>query len=216
MTLDKRICRIGGVDVRVPPPATLTAQPYEPVTYCYTVTNTGGKTLNNILIRDDNGTPNFLADDFIVHYHVAAVARCEPVLPGHGRPGRHDDRDCQRGSRHRRGGHCRHEPAWHDRTVPRRERVHQGHLPPGLRNQRQHLRHRRHRVAGRPQVRQFDRQRQDWSSACSTTTATWSSTSTSTPSRRGRGSPGPRRAGPVPTRIRRDTARWDRSVVKAK
>src|SRR5436190_389015 len=33
--------------------------PYQPVTYTYTVTNTGGTTLTNIVVTDDNGTPNF-------------------------------------------------------------------------------------------------------------------------------------------------------------
>jgi hypothetical protein len=40
--------------------------PGNPVTYSYTVTNTGGTTLTNIKIVDDNGTPTITADDFTV------------------------------------------------------------------------------------------------------------------------------------------------------
>lgn len=46
----------------VPP----TIAPYEMVTYGYTVTNTGGATLTNIVVTDDNGTPATLSDDFTV------------------------------------------------------------------------------------------------------------------------------------------------------
>ncbi|MDD5544844.1 MAG: hypothetical protein PHX83_16885 [Acidobacteriia bacterium] len=45
-------------------PTTATAG--HPVTYTYTVTNTGGLTINNITITDDNGTPGYTADDFVV------------------------------------------------------------------------------------------------------------------------------------------------------
>ena len=43
-----------------------TVAPYEPVTYSYKVTNTGGTTLTNILVTDDNGTPMYAGDDFTV------------------------------------------------------------------------------------------------------------------------------------------------------
>ena len=36
------------------------------VTYTYTVMNTGGQTVNNISVIDDNGTPGNTADDFVV------------------------------------------------------------------------------------------------------------------------------------------------------
>jgi len=36
------------------------------VTWTYQVTNTGGETLNNILVKDDNGTPGNTSDDFTV------------------------------------------------------------------------------------------------------------------------------------------------------
>ena len=40
--------------------------PYDPVTYSYTVTNTGGTTLTSINVTDNNGTPAFAGDDFTV------------------------------------------------------------------------------------------------------------------------------------------------------
>ena len=40
--------------------------PFQLVTYTYTVTNTGGTTLTNIVVRDDNGTPTDASDDFTV------------------------------------------------------------------------------------------------------------------------------------------------------
>jgi len=43
-----------------------TIAPYEMVTYSYKVTNTGGTTLTNIVVTDDNGTPAFAGDDFTV------------------------------------------------------------------------------------------------------------------------------------------------------
>ncbi len=63
--------------VTVAPPAlpgiaiTKTASPTNPVpfqlvTFTYTVTNTGGTTLTNIVVTDDNGTPGNTSDDFTV------------------------------------------------------------------------------------------------------------------------------------------------------
>jgi hypothetical protein len=43
-----------------------TIAPYESVTYSYTVCNCGGTTLNNVVVRDDNGTPDETSDDFVV------------------------------------------------------------------------------------------------------------------------------------------------------
>ena len=40
--------------------------PFDQVTYTYTVTNTGGVTVNNIVVTDDNGTPTIPGDDFTV------------------------------------------------------------------------------------------------------------------------------------------------------
>ena len=43
------------------------ANPGQPVTYYYAVTNTGYVTVNNINISDDNGTPADPSDDFVVN-----------------------------------------------------------------------------------------------------------------------------------------------------
>lgn len=40
------------------------AAPNTPVTYTYAVKNTGGVALGNIVVKDDNGTPNYAGDDF--------------------------------------------------------------------------------------------------------------------------------------------------------
>jgi hypothetical protein len=40
--------------------------PNASVTYSYTVTNTSGLTLNNVVVTDDNGTPGFVLDDVTV------------------------------------------------------------------------------------------------------------------------------------------------------
>ncbi len=42
------------------------AAPFQPVVYTYRVTNTGGTTLTNIKVTDDNGTPTMPEDDFVV------------------------------------------------------------------------------------------------------------------------------------------------------
>lgn len=51
-----------------------TVAPYQLVTYTYVVTNTGGTTLNNIKVVDDNATPNDPNDD----YTVGTVASLAP------------------------------------------------------------------------------------------------------------------------------------------
>ena len=64
----------GEIDSSVPVPgftlaktaSTQSAQPYQPVTYSYTVTNTGGTTLTGIVVTDNNGTPGLPSDDFTV------------------------------------------------------------------------------------------------------------------------------------------------------
>jgi len=43
-----------------------TALPFEPVTYTYVVKNTGGVPLYDIVVKDDNGTPDYAPDDFTV------------------------------------------------------------------------------------------------------------------------------------------------------
>jgi hypothetical protein len=40
--------------------------PFQKVTYTYTVKNTGNVTLTNLTVTDDNGTPNYKGDDFTV------------------------------------------------------------------------------------------------------------------------------------------------------
>ena len=50
-------------------PASITLTPGQPfplVTFTYTVTNTGGATLTNIVVTDDNGTPADKSDDHVV------------------------------------------------------------------------------------------------------------------------------------------------------
>ncbi len=46
--------------------ATAQATPGQPVTYTYKVTNTGDVTLTDVTVTDDNATPEFGADDFVV------------------------------------------------------------------------------------------------------------------------------------------------------
>jgi len=42
------------------------ANAFQAITYTYVVTNTGSNTLTNIVVTDDNGTPNYAEDDFTV------------------------------------------------------------------------------------------------------------------------------------------------------
>jgi hypothetical protein len=57
-----------------PPPPSLTksvspsnlSNPFGTVTYTYTVTNPSGVTLTNVKVVDDNGTPGYTGDDFVV------------------------------------------------------------------------------------------------------------------------------------------------------
>lgn len=42
------------------------ANAFQAITYTYVVTNTGSNTLTNLVVTDDNGTPNYSEDDFTV------------------------------------------------------------------------------------------------------------------------------------------------------
>jgi hypothetical protein len=42
------------------------ANAFQEITYGYTVTNTGSTTLTDIVVTDDNGTPDYVEDDFVV------------------------------------------------------------------------------------------------------------------------------------------------------
>jgi len=46
--------------------SSLTLDPFKKCTYTYTVRNTGGVDLFNVEVTDDNATPAYLADDFVV------------------------------------------------------------------------------------------------------------------------------------------------------
>lgn len=46
--------------------STPSADPFDAITYAYTVLNTGSSTVSNIAVTDDNGTPAFAGDDFTV------------------------------------------------------------------------------------------------------------------------------------------------------
>jgi len=50
------------------------------VTWTYQVTNTGGETLNNILVKDDNGTPGNTSDDFTVGTFSSLAAGSSTTL----------------------------------------------------------------------------------------------------------------------------------------
>jgi hypothetical protein len=43
-----------------------TAAPGEPITYTYKVTNTGAVQVTDVTVTDDNATPGYTADDFVV------------------------------------------------------------------------------------------------------------------------------------------------------
>ncbi len=59
------VCPLPGIAlVKTASPAVVA--PFQPVTYGYTVTNTGNVTLTNITVVDDNGTPGNPADDIVV------------------------------------------------------------------------------------------------------------------------------------------------------
>ncbi|MEN6545485.1 MAG: SdrD B-like domain-containing protein [Armatimonadia bacterium] len=54
--------------------------PNKSVTYTYTVKNTGGLTLNNVVVKDDNATPNDTSDDFVVGTIPSLAPGAQAVL----------------------------------------------------------------------------------------------------------------------------------------
>ena len=78
--------------------------PYQKVTYSYVVTNTGGTTLTNIVVTDDNATPTLAGDDFTVCTIASLAPWRELHLHGHDRPRCFDGGDGQR-----QHGERRHE-----------------------------------------------------------------------------------------------------------
>lgn len=57
-----------------------TIAPYEPVNYSYTVTNIGVTTLTDIVVTDDNGTPDHGADDFTIGTIASLAPGASAVL----------------------------------------------------------------------------------------------------------------------------------------
>jgi hypothetical protein len=55
----------------------------QPVTYTYTVSNTGAQPLTDVVVKDDNGTPTFAGDDFVVTNRTGGDTNSNSILdPG--------------------------------------------------------------------------------------------------------------------------------------
>jgi hypothetical protein len=81
------------ITVTTPPALTLTksaspmtVSPFQLVTWTYTVTNNGTNTLTNIVVTDDNGTPNDPTDDFVVGTIASLPAGQQATLTYTGYP----------------------------------------------------------------------------------------------------------------------------------